>query len=191
MFQTVLKMVAVLVAGAFVLSMVLEEKATTVQGAVRQTATVSGKSAGQDARQSDKSTAIATVQTVSSAARGTEILSANSRGHFSATLEVNGAAIAMLVDTGATMIAFSAEDAERAGIRPLPGDFKYRSSTANGDVAIAIVKVGAVRLGSIELRDVEAAVLPAGALKGTLLGMSFLKRLSLFQFENGRLILQQ
>lgn len=191
MFQTVFKMVATAAVLALIASFVLEEKATTAQHVVQPPVSSPVKPVSSVRRAAEPLVSAATVQAPSSAARGTEILTANNRGHFATTLEVNGVPIPMLVDTGATMVAFSAEDAERAGIRPLPSDFKYRSSTANGEVAIAMVRIGLIRLGSIELRDVEAAVLPAGAMQGTLLGMSFLKRLSLFQFENGRLILQQ
>ncbi|MBY0613461.1 MAG: TIGR02281 family clan AA aspartic protease [Beijerinckiaceae bacterium] len=190
MFQTVSKMVALLAALAVIASFVLEQKTIGENGSA-PAPVAAPKPVSGIARSSEPLLTAALVQQPSTAARGTEVLSANSRGHFAATLEVNGAPIHMLVDTGATMIAFSAEDAELAGIRPLPADFKHRSATANGEVAIALVKVASIRLGSIELRDVDAAVLPAGALQGTLLGMSFLKRLSLFQFENGRLILRQ
>jgi aspartyl protease family protein len=132
----------------------------------------------------------APVMPQSSNVRGIEYLNADSQGHFSASLEVNGANIVTLVDTGASMVAFGASDAERAGIRPSQSEYKYKSQTANGEVAMARVIVPRMRLGSIELENVEAAVLPDGALNGTLLGMSFLRRLQV-QTENGRMTLKQ
>ncbi len=125
-----------------------------------------------------------------SSVRGIEYLLSDSRGHFLANLEVNGVNIQTLVDTGASMVAFGAIDAERAGIRPSQSDYKYKSQTANGEVSMARVIVPRMRLGSIELENVEAAVLPDGALNGTLLGMSFLRRLQV-QTENGKMTLKQ
>jgi aspartyl protease family protein len=122
--------------------------------------------------------------------RGIEYLQSDARGHFSASIEVNGINIQTLVDTGASMVAFGASDAERAGIRPSQSDYKYKSQTANGEVAMARVIVPRMRLGSIELENIEAAVLPDGALNGTLLGMSFLRRLQV-QTENGIMVLKQ
>ena len=48
-----------------------------------------------------------------------------------------------------------------------------------------------VEISDIQVRDVEALVLPAGAMNGTLLGMSFLNRLASFRVADGTLILQQ
>ncbi len=125
-----------------------------------------------------------------SGVRGVEYINADQNGHYSANIEVNGTMIRTLVDTGATTVAFGAADAERAGIRPARSEYKFKTQTANGEVAIARVVVRSMRLGSIELQNIEAAVLPEGALDGTLLGMSFLKQLQV-QSENGRLILKQ
>lgn len=125
-----------------------------------------------------------------SSARGTEYLDADASGHFSANIEINGTEIKTLVDTGATMVAFGAADAEKAGLRPTKSEYKYKTQTANGEVSIARVIVSRIRLGSIELENIEAAVLPEGALNGTLLGMTFLRKLQV-QTENGRMILKQ
>ncbi len=122
--------------------------------------------------------------------RGTEILQSDVQGHFQAMIEVNGTPIQTLVDTGATLVVFGAQDAERAGIRPMPSEFKYKSRTANGEVAMAMVKLRNIRLGSIELNNIDAAVLPEGAMQGTLLGMSFLRQLQV-QTDGGKLILRQ
>ena len=129
-------------------------------------------------------------QTTSSSIRGIEYLDADANGHFSANVEINGTEIKTLVDTGATMVAFGASDAEKAGIRPAQSEYKYKTQTANGEVSMARVMVSRIRLGSIELENIEAAVLPEGALNGTLLGMSFLRKLQV-QTENSRMILKQ
>jgi aspartyl protease family protein len=44
-------------------------------------------------------------------------------------------------------------------------------------------------IGNVLVRDVEGIVLPKGAYDGTLLGMSFLNKLSRFRVEGGTLYL--
>lgn len=117
-------------------------------------------------------------------------LKANSGGHFIATAEINGQDIAVLVDTGATAVALSYEDAFNAGLRPNSLDYNVPVSTANGVTHGARVTLEDVAIDGIEISDVEALVLPEGALSGTLLGMSFLSRLSSFKVEDGVLILR-
>jgi aspartyl protease family protein len=126
-----------------------------------------------------------------SAPRGMMVLQEDGRGHFLASTIINGILVQSVVDTGASVIALSMEDAARIGIFPNAGDFRLGLSTANGTIQAAPVKLREVRLGGIRLMDVEAVVLPAGKLKGTLLGMSFLRRLSSFQVSNGALLLKE
>ena len=95
----------------------------------------------------------------------------------------------MLVDTGAYSVALTAEDAERAGIRPFPSDYNQPVNTANGVVMAAKAELREVSLGPIHVRDVSTIVLPRGAGHISLLGMTFLKRLSGFQVLDNRLVL--
>lgn len=118
-------------------------------------------------------------------------LKGDRRGHFVADAQVNGTFTRVLVDTGASIVVFSDEDARAAGLNPPKSAFTARMMTANGAVMAARVRISEMRLQSIVVRDVEAAVLPAGALKGTLLGMSFLSRLSGFEIQGGTLVLRQ
>jgi aspartyl protease family protein len=123
--------------------------------------------------------------------RGMMVLQEDGRGHFVAATIMNGILVESVVDTGASLIALSMEDAARIGVFPNAGDFKVSLSTANGSISAAPVKLREVRLGSIRLQDIDAVVLPSGRLKGTLLGMSFLRRLSSFQVSNGALLLKE
>jgi aspartyl protease family protein len=123
--------------------------------------------------------------------RGMMVLPEDGRGHFLAPAFMNGIQIQTVVDTGASVIALSLEDAARAGIFPNAGDFKVSLATANGALAAAPVTLREVRLGGIVQRDVEAVVLPAGKLKVSLLGMSFLRRLSTIQVSKGSLLLKE
>lgn len=128
---------------------------------------------------------------ISANATGAVMLKADPRGHFNADLQVNGGRVAMMVDTGASIIALTHEDAQRAGVYPNPADFKIPISTANGSIGAAPVRLREVRLDRIVVRDVDAVVLPPGKLKTSLLGMSFLQRLSGFNVANNTLVLRQ
>ena len=123
--------------------------------------------------------------------RATVVLAADPRGHFLAEPSINGVKIRSLVDTGASVVALSSEDAQRAGVFPAGADYQIPVSTANGVVKAAAVRLREVRIDNIVLRDVDAMVMPQGRLSGTLLGMSFLRRLAGMQVSDGRLILTQ
>lgn len=109
-------------------------------------------------------------------------------GHFHANVGVNGRTIRMLVDTGASTIALSTEDAARAGIDVDALSFTSFVSTANGVTAAADVRLDEVRVGPIVRRNVRAMV--TRNLDGSLLGLSFLDQLSRYASESDQLILQ-
>jgi aspartyl protease family protein len=112
-------------------------------------------------------------------------------GHFVTEFRLNGRRITALVDTGATLVAINTSTARRIGIRLSPSDFKYEVGTANGKTRAASVTIDSVQIGRIRVDEVHAAVLDDDALEGTLVGMSFLKRLRTFKVENGSLLLRQ
>ena len=112
-------------------------------------------------------------------------------GHYHVRAKINNRPINVLVDTGATLVALSYDDARRAGIYVSPSEFTARSRTANGIARMAIVNLGRVRIGDITIRNVRASVSEPGALNVTLLGMSFLSRLSNVQINSGDLVLQK
>ena len=117
-------------------------------------------------------------------------LKANAGGHFVTRASINGNDITVLVDTGATAVALSFEDAQDAGLRPGHLDFNVPVATANGVARAARVKIDRIAVGSVEVDNVDGLVLPEGALRGTLLGMSFLSRLRSFRVEDGILYLK-
>ncbi len=117
-------------------------------------------------------------------------LKAGSMGHYSARARINKSNIDVMVDTGASVVALSYEDAQDAGLRPNYLNFDVPVSTANGSVKAARVKLDRVEIDNVRVDDVDALVLPRGALNGTLLGMSFLSKLTSFKFENGILTLK-
>jgi aspartyl protease family protein len=122
-------------------------------------------------------------------ANGREVLDAHADGHYYARAEINGRPLDVMVDTGATMVALTYEDAERAGLRLRPSDFTARVGTANGVAAVAPVTLDRVTIGRITVRNVQAAVTERGRMDKTLLGMSFLSRLERVDISSGRLLL--
>jgi aspartyl protease family protein len=129
------------------------------------------------------------------AGSGKIVLEGDGRGHFTAQVTVDGASLPMLVDTGASSVALTFEDAERLGVVP-PGDsFTAGVQTGNGIVRAAPVRLRSVELrgisGTIRQADVEALVMPRGRLGTSLLGMSFLRRLGRVEMAADRLVLER
>lgn len=111
-------------------------------------------------------------------------------GHYVLHPSLDGRRLRMLVDTGASLVTLSYEDARLAGIAVETGGFTRRLATANGQVEAAPIRIREMRVGEITVRDVEAVVLPPGRLGTSLLGMSFLRRLRAFEIAAGRLTLK-
>jgi aspartyl protease family protein len=110
-------------------------------------------------------------------------------GHFWAEAEVNGERVRFLVDTGATAVALTAADAERLGFSPKDLDFNYEVTTANGPARAASVKLASVSVAGARIADVDALVIDKG-LDTSLLGMTYLGRLSRFEASPSALILR-
>src|SRR3954471_7306193 len=115
----------------------------------------------------------------------------DSRGHFQVEGSVDGRRLDFLVDTGASLVALRERDANKLGIFPSPRDYTGRSSTANGVIAVAPVRLPSLEINGIRVYDVGAVVIPDKALNVNLLGMSFLSRVRRFEMANGRLVMEQ
>jgi aspartyl protease family protein len=105
-------------------------------------------------------------------------LYADSRGHFTGNLSINGASLKYLVDTGASTVAMNSGDAKFAKIDYEKGE-KAQASTANGVVEVYVVKLNTLKIGTITLNNVEATVHEGGAPDVVLLGMSALNKLDM------------
>jgi aspartyl protease family protein len=113
------------------------------------------------------------------------------RGHFLAEGHIDGQRIGFMVDTGASLIALNETSAARFGLRPSRGDYNASVTTANGTIKAARTRLAMVEIGGLVVRDVDAMVLPDEALSENLLGLSFLSKLTRFEYSNGRLVLEQ
>jgi aspartyl protease family protein len=115
-------------------------------------------------------------------------LEADARGHFQTDATINGKAVPVLIDTGATSVALRHEDVGRLGLRPpMPSDFTVPIATANGTARAARVVLDEIRIGSVRVRKVEALVMPERMLATNLLGMSFIRRLSNVEMADDKL----
>jgi aspartyl protease family protein len=119
------------------------------------------------------------------------MLPADERGHFSGDFKFNGRKVEAMVDTGATVVAINLSTARRIGLALKSTDFTLQIDTANGKTRAAAVNIDSVQVGRIVVEGVQAVVLDDKALNGTLIGMSFLKRLDKYQVEDGTLLLIQ
>ncbi|PWK60435.1 retropepsin-like aspartic protease family protein [Roseicyclus mahoneyensis] len=111
-------------------------------------------------------------------------------GHFYLTLELNGVPVRFVVDTGASEMVLSAEDAARIGISQDALVFSGRALTANGQVATAPVRIETVALGPHVDTGVRAVV-NGGDLFESLLGMSYLRRFDRLEIAGGRMVLER
>jgi aspartyl protease family protein len=118
-------------------------------------------------------------------------LRAGNHGHYYASAEINGRPIDVLVDSGASIVALTYEDAQRAGVGVRDSDYTHRVSTANGLAKVAPVTLDRVSIGDITVRNVQAAVSEPGKLGTSLLGMSFLGRLQQIDIRSGVLVLKE
>jgi aspartyl protease family protein len=112
-------------------------------------------------------------------------------GHFQVEGSVDGRRLDFMVDTGATVVALRERDANKLGIFPRPSEYTGRTSTANGVIAVAPVRLSSLEINGIRVYDVPAVVIPDQALSVNLLGMSFLSRVRRFEVANGRLVMEQ
>jgi aspartyl protease family protein len=104
-------------------------------------------------------------------------------GHFTANVKVNGGAVSMIVDTGASTIVLRPADARKAGIDPDTLTYRVPVLTANGRAMAARVRLDSVAIGPLDRKNVDALVAQPGALTQSLLGMSFLSRLRSYEFS--------
>jgi aspartyl protease family protein len=110
-------------------------------------------------------------------------------GHYYLDLIINGTPVFFMVDTGASGMVLSVEDAAAIGIEAEALEFRGEAMTANGVVRTAQVTLPTVELGPYRNDDFRAYV-TEGEMPGSLLGMDYLGQFRM-EFDGGRLILRQ
>ena len=111
-------------------------------------------------------------------------------GDFDVTAQINGARVAMILDTGASSVVLTREDARAAGLPLEVLAYTAVIETANGRTHAAPVRLDRIAIGGLVERSVDALVAQPGQLKTSLLGMSFLNRLQSWEVRGDRLLLR-
>lgn len=111
-------------------------------------------------------------------------------GHFSVRAAINGQAMLLLVDTGASTVVLKPADAARAGVDTHDLSYSVPVQTANGLAYAAPVHLRTVAIGPLVIHNVDALVARPGSVNENLLGMSFLMRLRSYEFSKEFLTLR-
>ena len=138
----------------------------------------------QDIRQSGQTTSFQQSQD------GAIIIPKEIDGHFHLTLTINDRPIDFLVDTGASDIVLTREDAARVGFDPNRLDYWGMANTANGTVRLATIRLETVRLGEFIDKNIRASVNKA-PMEKSLLGMRYLSKFSAIEISNDQMILKR
>lgn len=109
-------------------------------------------------------------------------------GHYYLTLEMNGTPIRFVVDTGATDVVLTTQDASSIGIDPDDLAYLGQARTANGTVRTARIRIDDVRLGEFTDRNLPAWV-NEGQMETSLLGMAYLQMFDRIEIAQDRLVL--
>jgi aspartyl protease family protein len=119
---------------------------------------------------------------------GSVELERDSDGHFYADVEINGSRIHALVDTGASGIALSREDAHSAGVATSIGMNDVVGEGADGAVHGEVVMLDRIQLGEKKAEKMPAIVLNSGGQ--SLLGQEFLSKFDSVQIQGDKMVLR-
>ncbi len=137
---------------------------------------------------SDEETNTSASSGAMSSAEGSLDIPRSSDGHFYADVDINGTKIHMLVDTGATGIALSREDARSAGIATSIGMNDVVGTGADGSVHGEVVTVDRMSLGDTKVEGMPAIVLNSGGQ--SLLGQTFLAKFASVEIHGDTMTLR-
>jgi aspartyl protease family protein len=108
-------------------------------------------------------------------------------GHFYADLDVNYGKVRFLVDTGASMVALTGDDAQKLGLTWNDVELETIARGASGDVRGKLVMIDKMQIGNFQANNVRAAIIPQG-LDVSLLGQSFLARVGSVNIQNDKMV---
>ncbi len=111
-------------------------------------------------------------------------------GDFSIAVQINGARIPMVLDSGASAVVLTQEAAKAAGLPLEVLHYDINVDTANGHARAASVTIDRIAVGGIVERSVAALIAQPGQLKTSLLGMSFLNRLESWEVRGDKLMMR-
>ncbi len=119
------------------------------------------------------------------------VITRGQRGHYSVRAMINGVPVDMLVDTGASNVVLSARDAVRVGYDLNALSYNLPVQTANGSTSVALARLDTVAIGAISIENVSGAIAQPGKLGQSLLGISYLDRLTSYEFSGDSLTLHR
>ncbi|MEM8702432.1 MAG: TIGR02281 family clan AA aspartic protease [Pseudomonadota bacterium] len=120
---------------------------------------------------------------------GSILIVRDATGHFVLDGRVNGTRTHFLLDTGASAVVLTYDDARRAGFDPDTLSFTVPVSTANGRAMVAPILIETLTVGDHSLRNIRGFVARDGALSGNLFGLTALDKLRSWRIEGDRLIM--
>jgi aspartyl protease family protein len=117
------------------------------------------------------------------------VLDRHQDGHFYARANANGTDLNLLVDTGASVVALTAADAEKLGLYWHPGELSLVGRGVSGEVMGKRVMIERLSVGDISAEKISAVIIPTG-LEVSLLGQSFLARIKQVTINENRMTLK-
>jgi aspartyl protease family protein len=117
------------------------------------------------------------------------VFSKDRGGEFLVIGDANATTVKFLVDTGASDIVLSPDDAQRIGIDVSKLRFDRTYETANGEGQGAAYTLDSLQIGPLKLFNVPVSINGA-KMRNSLLGMSFLERMKSFEFRGRKLYLR-
>jgi aspartyl protease family protein len=117
------------------------------------------------------------------------ILERQSDGHFYTMAETDGVDIRFLVDTGASGIALTGDDAAAIGLSWNEDELQKVGRGVGGDVYGMLVMLDHIQIGDLVVDNVQAAIIPTG-LDVSLLGQSFLSKVGTVNITGDKMTLQ-
>jgi aspartyl protease family protein len=167
------------------------EKALGLVAAVCIFAAIAVPSGSEDTERqasTGKGTASDTAAASSDWFAGGHTLTREGDGHFYASANIDGASVHMMVDTGASVIALTGDDASAIGLEWDEDEVRHIGSGASGAVYGVPVTLDSVEIGGLARHNVRAVILPEG-LEVSLLGQSYLSQIGNVAIEDDAMVL--
>lgn len=121
---------------------------------------------------------------------GSVVIERSLDGHFGILANVDGVPMTLMVDTGASFVTLTPDDAARIGVKLSALKYSVPIRTANGPITTAPVTIARIAIGPIVRTNVPALVAPAASLDQSLLGMSYLDTLGSYAISGDRMVLK-
>jgi aspartyl protease family protein len=119
---------------------------------------------------------------------GELVINLSQDGHFYLNVKINGVPVRFMIDTGASDIVLSLEEAKRVGIDVKKLRFDKTYQTANGKSFGSMVVLDEITVADVIFRKVSASVNSA-EMGTSLLGMRFLRQFRKYEFYQDKLVL--